>query len=156
MVHVKDPLSTQRRPNVVYNTPCSECPNAYVGQTGREFATRMKENQNAVRRQDENSLPTLHCLTTGHALDCTRASVVGNGTTKRTREFLEAWKTTPTCVNQCTTIDPCYKALRAYWKRKRTLSQAVGGRTGARLGLIGRSHFSGQSQVVSSEVLLIF
>ncbi len=46
----------------------------------------------AVRRQDENSLLALHSLTTGHAFDWTRASVVGNGTTKRTREFTEAWK----------------------------------------------------------------
>ncbi len=105
---------------VLYRIPCLECPSAYVGQTGRQFTTRMKENQSAVRRQDENSLLALHCLTTGHAFDWTRASVVGNGTTKRIREFIEAWKTTSTCVNQCTAIDPCYKALRAYWKRKRT------------------------------------
>ncbi len=104
----------------VLSIPCSECPSAYVGQTGIQFATRMKEHQSTVRRQDENSLLALHSLTTGHAFDWTRASVVGNGTTKRTREFIEAWKTTPTCVNQCTMIDPCYKALRAYWKRKRT------------------------------------
>ncbi len=41
---------------------------AYVGQTGPQFATRMKEHQSAVRRQDENYLLALHCLTTGHAL----------------------------------------------------------------------------------------
>ncbi len=117
LVHVKEPLPTQRRRNVVYNIPCSECPSAYVGQTGRQFATRMKEHQSAVRRQDENSLLALHCLTTGHAFAWTRASVVGNGATKRTREFIETWKTTPTYVNQWTIIDPCYKTLRAYWKR---------------------------------------
>ncbi len=120
LVHVKDPLPTQRRRNVVYSIPCSECPSAYVGQTGRQLATRMKEHQSAVRRQDENSLLALHCLTIGHAFDWTRASVVGNGTTKRTQEFIEAWKTTPTCVNQCTIIDPCYKTLLEYWKRMRT------------------------------------
>ncbi len=92
LVHVKDPLPTQRRRNVVYSIPCSECPSAYVGQTGRQFAT----HQSAVRRKDENSLLALHRLTTVHAFDWTRASVVGNGVTKRTREFIEAWKTTPT------------------------------------------------------------
>ncbi len=51
-------------------------------------------------------------FTTGHAFDWTRASVVGNGSTKLTLGFIEAWNTTPTCVNQCTTKDPCYKALR--------------------------------------------
>ncbi len=78
-----------------------------------------------IRRQDENSLLTLHCLTTGHAFDWTRSSVVGNGSTKRTREFTGAWKTTLTCVHQGTSIDLCYKALRAYWKRESTYSQAV-------------------------------
>ncbi len=126
LVHVEDPLPTQRRRNVVYNILCSDCPIAYVGQTAHQFATRVKEHQSAVRRQNETSLLALHCLTTGHAFDWTRASTVGNGTTKRTLEFSEAWKTTPTCVNQCTTINPCYKALRAYWKHKRTLSKAVG------------------------------
>ncbi len=92
----------------------------------RQFAMRMKEHQRAVGRRDANSLLALHCLTIGHAFDQTRASVVGNGSTKRTREFIETWKTTPTCVNQCTAIHPCYKALRACWKRKDTLSQAVG------------------------------
>ncbi len=71
----------------------------------------MKEQLCAVRRQDENSLLALHCLTTGHAFNWTRVSVVGNGTTKRTREFIEAWKTMPTCVNQCMIkariIKPC-------------------------------------------------
>ncbi len=114
LVQVKGPLLTQRWRNVVYSIACSECPSAYVGQIGRRFATCMKEHQSAVRRQDENSLLTLYCITTSHAFDWTSASVVGNGSMKRTRELIEAWKTTPTCGNQG------YKALRAYWIRKRT------------------------------------
>ncbi len=43
-------------------------------QTGRQFAARMKERQSAVRRQEENSLLAIHCPTTGHAFDWTRAS----------------------------------------------------------------------------------
>ncbi len=58
--------------------------------------------QNVVRRQDENSLLTPHCFTTGHALDRAKASVTGNGFTRRTWGFIEAWTTTPTCDNQCT------------------------------------------------------
>ncbi len=84
-----------------HGVPCSECPSSYVGQTGRQFGTRMKEHKGAVRRQDENSLLALHCLTSGHAFDWDRATVVGNGTSKYKREFVEAWNTTSTCVNQC-------------------------------------------------------
>ncbi len=97
----------------------------YVGKTGRQFATRMKEHSSLVRPQDDNSLLVLHCLTTGHAFDWTRASAFGKGSTKRTREFIEAWDATQTCVNQCTTINPCYKALLEYWKRKSMQLQAI-------------------------------
>ncbi len=50
----------------------SECPRAYVGQTGRQCATRMKEHQ---RRQDENALVA---LTTGYGFYWARTSVIGN------------------------------------------------------------------------------
>ncbi len=70
---------------------------SYVGQTGRQFGTRMKEHKGAVRRQDENSLLALHCLTSGHAFDWDRATVMGNGTSKYKRELVEAWNTTSTC-----------------------------------------------------------
>ncbi len=63
---MKDPLPTQRRRDVVYS--------AYVGQSGRQIATHMEEHQSAVRRQGEDSLLALHCPTTGHAFDGTRAS----------------------------------------------------------------------------------
>ncbi len=79
--------------NVVFSIPCYECPSAYVAHTDRQFATRMREHQSAFRRQDENSLLALHCLTTAYTFDWARASVVGNGSTKITREFIEAWKT---------------------------------------------------------------
>ncbi len=48
MVHVKDRLPTQKQRNVVYKMPCSECPSSYVGQTGRQFGTRMKEHKGFV------------------------------------------------------------------------------------------------------------
>ncbi len=73
-VRVKDRLPAQKQRNVVYNTPCSECLSSYVGQCGRQFGTHMKEHKGAARRQDENSLLALHCLTTSHAFDWDRAN----------------------------------------------------------------------------------
>ncbi len=54
-----------------------------------ELSTRDKEHNGAVRRQDENSLLALYCLTTSHAFDWDRASVIGKGDTKHTRYFIE-------------------------------------------------------------------
>ncbi len=47
--------------NVVYNLLCSECPSAYVDETGRQFATRMKEHQIArqARGRENPSGPSL-------------------------------------------------------------------------------------------------
>ncbi len=92
LVNVKDPLPTPEQRIVVYHIPCSDCPNAYVGQTGRQFSTRVKEHKDAVRRQDKNSLLGLHCLTTARAFDWDRASVIGKGATKHTRGVIEPWK----------------------------------------------------------------
>ncbi len=92
--------------------PCSECPSSYLGQTSHLFGTRMKKHKGVVSRQDENSLLTLHCLTTGHAFDWDRATVVGKGAPKYKREFAEAWNTTSTCVNKSMDLDPGYKTAR--------------------------------------------
>ncbi len=103
---------------VVHKIPCSECASSYVGQTGRRFGTRTKEHKGTVRRQDENSLLALHCLTTGHAFDWDRTTVFGKGMSEYKREFVEAWNTTSTCANQSMNLDPGYKALREYWRRR--------------------------------------
>ncbi len=85
----------------------------------KDSCMKVKEPKDAVRRQDENSLLALHCLTTGHAFDWDIASVIGKGTTKHTRDFIEACNTSSTCVNICVTLDPGYRVLRNYWRRRR-------------------------------------
>ncbi len=65
----------------------------------------MKSHKGAVRRQDENSLLNLHCVTTGHAFDWDKATVVGKGTSKFKREFVDAWNTAFTCDNQSMNLD---------------------------------------------------
>ncbi len=67
LVNVKDSLPAPKQ--------CPDC------QIGRHFSTRVKDHKGAVRRQVENLLLALHCLTTGHAFDWDRASAIGKGTT---------------------------------------------------------------------------
>ncbi len=110
LVNEMGPLPTPEQRNVEYHIPCSACPNAYVSQTGRQLSTRVKEHKGAVRRQDEDYLLALHCLTTGHAFDWDRATVIGKGTTKHTRYFIESWNTTSRRVSQRVTLDPGYRA----------------------------------------------
>ncbi len=121
------PITTARRQvtmkhrNVVYHIPHWDCPNANVGQIGRQLSVRAKEHKGAVRRQDEDSLLTLQCLTTGCAFDRDRASVIGKGTTRHTG----LWNTTSTCGNQCVTLDPCCRALRDYWQQRRQVHSPI-------------------------------
>ncbi len=63
--------------------------------------TRVKGHKGAVRRQDESYLLALNCVTTGHAFNWDRVPVLVKGYTKHTNDFIEAWNTSLTCVNQC-------------------------------------------------------
>ncbi len=84
-------------------------------QTGRQHSTRVKEHKGAVGRQDEISILALYCLTTGHAFDWNKPSVIKKLITKHARSFIE----TSTCFNQCVTLDPGNIALSDYWRRRR-------------------------------------
>ena len=42
------PLTKEQRCNAVYSIPCNDCDHEYVGQTKRQFGTRLKEHQRAV------------------------------------------------------------------------------------------------------------
>ena len=38
---------------VVYNIPCKNCDNNYIGETGRQMGTRMKEHREEVEKMTE-------------------------------------------------------------------------------------------------------
>ena len=44
----KDPVTKEQRTDAIYFTPCNDCDNEYIGQTKRQFGTRLKEHQKAV------------------------------------------------------------------------------------------------------------
>ena len=37
-----------QRTDAIYSIPCNDCDNEYIGQTKRQFGTRLKEHQKAV------------------------------------------------------------------------------------------------------------
>ena len=61
----KDPVTKEQRTDVIYSIPCNDCDNEYVGQTKREFGTRLKEHQKAVFfcKKENSALPEHTCLT---------------------------------------------------------------------------------------------
>ena len=44
----KDPVTKEQRTDAIYSTPCNVCDNEYIGQTKRQFGTRLKEHQKAA------------------------------------------------------------------------------------------------------------
>jgi len=46
LVHPKDRISDEKKPEVVYKIPCKNCEQDYVGETGRPLGARVKEHRN--------------------------------------------------------------------------------------------------------------
>ena len=44
----KDRVPTDRKTHAVYSIPCGVCEKVYLGQTKRQFCTRLKKHQRAV------------------------------------------------------------------------------------------------------------
>ena len=65
----KQPLPTMDIKGVVYQIPCSSCPAAYTGETGRTLKVRMAEHKRAVRMGDVNNGLAVHSLKTGHPIE---------------------------------------------------------------------------------------
>ena len=55
LVKPKDPVPVERRTGIVYQIPCSDCSQTYVGQSGRTIVDRIKEHQRAVKNGDTNT-----------------------------------------------------------------------------------------------------
>lgn len=53
----------------VYEIPCGDCSQTYVGQTGRYMSTRLKEHRRAVDHLETTSSLAQHVTATGHSID---------------------------------------------------------------------------------------
>ena len=77
LVCAKDSIPPEKRPGVVYHIPCSACPKAYLHQTSRSLMQCVKGHRRALATG--NCLPSAaaeHAMTTTHAIDWDRATVI--------------------------------------------------------------------------------
>ena len=56
LVCPKDPVLKENRSGVIYQIPCSRCPQTYIGQTGRTLGQRLKEHQRAIRDRNTSTV----------------------------------------------------------------------------------------------------
>ena len=60
-------VTKEQRTDAIYSIPCNDCDNEYIGQTKRQFGTRLKEHQKAVFLcKKENSALSEHTCLTNH------------------------------------------------------------------------------------------
>lgn len=90
LVRIKDPVEPLEQSGVVYAIPCLQCDQQYVGETGKQLATRLHEHKLALRRADPKSQIWNHCAETGHEVDIDRAKIVARARAKGERLVLEA------------------------------------------------------------------
>ena len=56
----KDPIKTNQKTHAVYSIPCGDCEKEYLGQSKRQFGTRLKEHQKAVKSALAEHICVLH------------------------------------------------------------------------------------------------
>ena len=54
----KGPVPKKQKSDAIYSIPCNDCNQEYIGQTKRQFETRLKEHQKAVSlsKKDNSAL----------------------------------------------------------------------------------------------------
>ena len=83
----------QQRTDAIDSIPCSECGNEYIGQTKRQFGTRLKEHQKAVFfcKKEKNSALSEHTCLTNHTIGWDNSKIITTNRRYHQRLCLEAW-----------------------------------------------------------------
>ena len=88
----KDPVTKEQRTDAIYSIPCNDYDNEYIGQTKRQFGTRLKEHQKAVFLcKKENSALSEHICLTNHAIGWDNSKIISTNWRYRQRLCLETW-----------------------------------------------------------------
>ena len=82
----------RKRTDAIYSIPCNECDNEYIGQTKRQFGTRLKEHQKAVFFcKEENSALSGHTCLTNCTIGWDNSKIITTNRHYHQRLCLEAW-----------------------------------------------------------------
>ena len=76
----------------MYSIPCGDCEKEYLGETKRQFGTRLKEHQKAVFNLDSSkSALAEHVCQTSHNIAWDDSKVITTNNRYGQRRCLEAW-----------------------------------------------------------------
>ena len=72
----KDPVTKEQRTDAIYSISCNDCDHQSIGQTKRQFRTRLKKHQKAVFFcKKENSALSEHICLTDHTTSWDRSKI---------------------------------------------------------------------------------
>lgn len=74
----------------VYEIPCLDCDQTYIGQTNRRVNVRKEEHQNSVRKNEKTSSLAQHVSATSHNIDFQNTKVLANIEHLKSRIIREA------------------------------------------------------------------
>ncbi len=88
----KDPIPTNQKTHAVYSIPCNDCEKESLGQSKRQFGTRLKEHQKAVSTLNKGkSALAEHVCDTKHAIAWENSKIITTNNRYGQRRCLEAW-----------------------------------------------------------------
>ena len=86
-----DPVETNQKTHAIYSIPCGDCDKEYLGQSKRQFGTRLKEHQKAVSTLDKGkSALAEHVCYTKHEIAWENSKVITTNNRYGQRLCLEA------------------------------------------------------------------
>ena len=75
LMKVKNPVPAEKKKGVVYEIPCQDCAQVYVGETGRTLKKRISEHKQAVKRFDDKNGIAVHHFKHNHRIAWDEATV---------------------------------------------------------------------------------
>ena len=84
------PKTEKKIASGVYEIPCSSCPKLYVGETGRDIRTRMREHQYDIITSNPESAVAQHTILEDHRFDFSKAKIIHPCSNRRRRHVIES------------------------------------------------------------------
>ena len=78
-MRVKTRIPEEKKTGVIYEVPCKECPQTYIGETKRTLNVRLSEHKQAVKRGDPKNGIAVHAHESNHMIDWDGARVKRSG-----------------------------------------------------------------------------
>ncbi|XP_044753689.1 uncharacterized protein LOC123313059 [Coccinella septempunctata] len=87
---MKDITPIEKRAGIVYAINCTDCDKTYIGQTGRNLKTRLREHVRDCAMAKQTTGLSKHCYEMNHTMNFGDAKILKSESNRHKREFLEA------------------------------------------------------------------